>query len=455
MVQVQAETVVRPQSLAGIRVLDFTWVRAGPWGCRWLGTLGAEVIKVEWPQNPDMIRNPGLMSLPGVEPSLNSNYMFNDTNANKLGITLNVRSEKGMDLLRRLIATSDAIVENYSSRVLQGWGLPYEELAKINPGIIYVSQAGFGHTGRNHHYQTMGPVAQALSGLTHLSGLPGEEPAGWGWSYLDDTGGMYTAMAVLTALNHRNMTGSGQHVDLSQMMLGIPLNGSALLGRHRQRQKPEPRGVPAGKQGPLARHSPPPQLPRPHGGPPQRLPNQGRRLLRLVRHSLLLRRGVAQACPGNGVARVGCGTTGSPPSGGRLMDQEELDRGIEAWTLTLERYEIMERCQAAGVRAMPVQSNKDRVENDPQLRHRDMYTELDHPVLGRHSFQNAPFKLSESPAFNHMPAPLIGQHNRQVFEGLLGLSHDELVCRLRGWHLLAPPPWPATRTWMRSSRRGR
>ena len=124
---------------------------------------------------------------------------------------------------------SDAIVENYSSRVLQGWGLPYEELAKINPGIIYVSQAGFGHTGRNHHYQTMGPVAQALSGLTHLSGLPGEEPAGWGWSYLDDTGGMYTAMAVLTALNHRNMTGSGQHVDLSQMMLGIPLNGSALL----------------------------------------------------------------------------------------------------------------------------------------------------------------------------------------------------------------------------------
>ena len=97
MVQVQTETVARPQSLAGIRVLDFTWVRAGPWGCRWLGTLGAEVIKVEWPQNPDMIRNPGLMSLPGVEPSLNSNYMFNDTNANKLGITLNVRSEKGME----------------------------------------------------------------------------------------------------------------------------------------------------------------------------------------------------------------------------------------------------------------------------------------------------------------------------------------------------------------------
>ena len=426
MVQVQAETVVRPQSLAGIRVLDFTWVRAGPWGCRWLGTLGAEVIKVEWPQNPDMIRNPGLMSLPGVEPSLNSNYMFNDTNANKLGITLNVRSEKGMELLRRLIAVSDAIVENYSSRVLQGWGLPYEELAKINPGIIYVSQAGFGHTGRNHHYQTMGPVAQALSGLTHLSGLPGEEPAGWGWSYLDDTGGMYTAMAVLTALNHRNMTGSGQHVDLSQMMLGIPLNGSALLDATVNGRSLSREGFPPGNRA----HWPGTPLLHNYRGPT------------VAPHNAYRTKGggyydwCAIACFSDEEWRRLVQVMGSPDWAaddrfstirGRLMDQEELDRGIEAWTLTLERYEIMERCQAAGVRAMPVQSNKDRVENDPQLRHRDMYTELDHPVLGRHSFQNAPFKLSESPAFNHMPAPLIGQHNRQVFEGLLGLSHDELV----------------------------
>ena len=223
------ESVARPQALSGIRVLDFTWVRAGPWGCRWLGTLGAEVIKIEWPQTPDMIRNPGLVTLPGIEPSLNSNYMFNDSNANKLSISVNLRSEKGLDLVKRLIAVSDIVVENYSSRVLYNWGISYEEMTKINPEIIYVSQAGFGHTGRNHTYTTMGPVAQALSGMTHLSGLPGEQPAGWGWSYLDDTGGLYIAMAALTGLNRRNMTGLGQHIDLSQMMVGIPLNGPSLL----------------------------------------------------------------------------------------------------------------------------------------------------------------------------------------------------------------------------------
>ena len=223
----QEKQIIKPQALAGIRVLDFTWVRAGPWGCRWLGTLGAEVIKIEWPQTPDMIRNPGLVSLPGVEPSLNSNFMFNDSNANKLGISVNVRSEKGLELVKQLISVSDIVVENYSSRVLYNWGLSYEEMSKINSRIIYVSQAGFGHTGRQHHYTTMGPVAQALSGMTHLSGLPEDQPAGWGWSYLDDTGGLYVAMAALTGLNHRNMTGEGQHVDLSQMMVGIPLNGPA------------------------------------------------------------------------------------------------------------------------------------------------------------------------------------------------------------------------------------
>ncbi|PZC49767.1 MAG: Crotonobetainyl-CoA:carnitine CoA-transferase CaiB [Chloroflexi bacterium] len=426
MTQVQAETISKPKALAGIRVLDFTWVRAGPWGCRWLGTLGAEVIKIEWPQTPDMIRNPGIGTLKGVEPSLNSNYMFNDTNANKLGITLNLRSTKGLELVKRLIAVSDIVVENYSSRVLHDWGLPYEEMSRINPGIIYVSQAGFGHTGRNHHYQTMGPVAQALSGLTHLSGLPGEEPAGWGWSYLDDTGGMYTAMAALTALNHRNMTGMGQHVDLSQMMLGIPLNGSSLLDLTINNRSLSREGFPPGNRA----HWP---------GTP--LLNNYRGAT-VAPHNTYRTKGGGYydwctiACFsdqewGNLVGLMGCPAWALDGKfaalSGRLQHQEELDMGIEGWTVTMERYELMERCQASGVRAMPVQSNKDRVENDPQLGHRGMYTELEHPILGRHKFQNAPFKLSESPALNHMPAPMIGQHNREVFEGLLGLSHEELT----------------------------
>ena len=420
------ESVVRPQALSGIRVLDFTWVRAGPWGCRWLGTLGAEVIKIEWPQTPDMIRNPGLVTLPGIEPSLNSNYMFNDSNANKLSISVNLRSEKGLDLVKRLIAVSDIVVENYSSRVLYNWGISYDEMTKINPEIIYVSQAGFGHTGRNHTYTTMGPVAQALSGMTHLSGLPGEQPAGWGWSYLDDTGGLYIAMAALTGLNRRNMTGLGQHIDLSQMMVGIPLNGPSLLditvnGRSLQRE-----GFPPGNRA----HWPGTDLLNNYRGPT------------VAPHNAYRTKGGGYydwctiVCLSDEEWQKLQKLMGDPSWAnderfstlmGRIQNQEELDSGIESWTTTIERYDLMELCQSAGVRCMPVQSNKDRMENDPQLKHRGMFNELDHPVLGRHRFQNAPFHLSESPALNHMHAPLIGQNNREVFEGILGLSHDELA----------------------------
>ena len=112
--------------------------------------------------------------------------------------------------------------------------------------------------------------------------------------------------------------------------------------------------------------------------------------------------------------------------GGRLQHQDELDEKIEAWSKTLGKYELTERCQAAGIRALPVQSAEDRVEHDPQLSHREMYLPMEHSALGLHKVQNAPFKLSETPVFNHLPSPLIGQHTREIVEGLLGYSHEEL-----------------------------
>jgi benzylsuccinate CoA-transferase BbsF subunit/naphthyl-2-methylsuccinate CoA transferase subunit len=111
---------------------------------------------------------------------------------------------------------------------------------------------------------------------------------------------------------------------------------------------------------------------------------------------------------------------------GRLEHQDELDINIEAWSRTLGKYELTERCQAVGVRALPVQSAEDRVENDPQLRHREMYLPIEHPALGTYEVQNAPFKMSATPAENHLPAPLIGQHTQELIEGLLGYTHDDL-----------------------------
>ncbi|MDE2941410.1 MAG: CoA transferase, partial [Chloroflexota bacterium] len=249
MIQPEALALTGPRPLDGIRVLDFTWVRAGPWCTRWLGALGAEVVKVEWPQNPSTRGAGGGGSTPaGLPTNLNTDGHFSDTNANKLSVTLNTRTPRGQDLVRRLVAVSDVVIENFAYGVLERWGLSYEEMKKLREDIIYISMSGFGHTGRDRDYQTMGPIAQALSGMTYLSGLPGEQPAGWGWSYMDDTGGMYGVITTLSAIYHRQMTGRGQHVDKSQWITGVQLNGAAFLDIQANGRSTMREGYPAGNR---------------------------------------------------------------------------------------------------------------------------------------------------------------------------------------------------------------
>jgi crotonobetainyl-CoA:carnitine CoA-transferase CaiB-like acyl-CoA transferase len=420
----QEQIAASPKALSGIRVVDFTWVRAGPWATRWLGALGAEVIKVEWPLSERGRTTGG--SAPGMEPDLNTRTNFNDSNANKKGITVNLRSEKGLDLVKRLISESDVVVENFSAKTLQSWGLGYDELCKLKPDIVYVSQAGFGHTGRHREYLTMGPIAQAFSGMSFLSGLPGKQPAGWGWSYLDDTGGMYIAFSTMTALYHRNMTGQGQHVDLSQMVMGATLNGPALLDATINGRPSEREGFPPGNRA----HWPGTPMLNNYRGPTTAPHNAYRTKGGCYNDWCTI------TCFSEDEWRRLVAVMDSPKwatdtkfttLSGRLDHQEELDQGIQVWAQTIEKYQLMELCQAAGVPAMPVQSTEDRVEHDLQLRHRELYLELEHPVIGRYKFQNAPFKLSETPAINFSPAPMIGQHNQEVFEGILGLTHEELV----------------------------
>jgi crotonobetainyl-CoA:carnitine CoA-transferase CaiB-like acyl-CoA transferase len=430
--------MAQPRALENIRVVDFSWVRAGPWATRWLGAFGAEVIKIEWPES-ERGRLPSSTTPQGTEVNLNTSGNFADTNVNKKSLSLNVRSAKGLEIVQRLITVSDIVIENFSSRVLQKWGLGYEELRRIKPDIVYVSMSGYGHTGRNHHYTTFGPVAQAVSGLTHLSGLPDAPPAGWGWSYMDDTGGMYGAMCALTGLYHRNMTGQGQHIDQAQMISSIPLNGPALLdftvnGRGSRRA-----GFPPGNRA----HWPGTPLVNNYRGPTVAPHNAYRThpggyndWCVIVCHADDEWERLVQVMGAPDWAAADCFATVA----GRLAHQEALDALIEAWSLTLGKYEVTERCQEAGVRALPVQSAEDRVEHDPQLRARGMYQPIEHPALGTHKVQHAPFALSETPAVVHLPAPLIGQHTREIVEDLLGYSHDELRAGFEDGTF-----WPAAR----------
>ena len=409
------------RALENIRIVDFSGVRAGPWATRWLGALGAEVIKIEWPES-ERGRLPSSTTPQGLPVNLNTSGNFNDTNVNKKSLTLNVRSAKGLDIVKRLIAKSDVVIENFSSRVLRNWGLGYEAMCEIKPDIVYVSMSGYGHTGRNHAYTTFGPVAQAAAGLTFQSGLPNEAPAGWGWSYMDDTGGMYGAMCVLTGLYHRNMTGKGQHIDQSQMVSSVPLNGPALLDFTVNKRGSRRPGFPPGNRA----HWPGTPLLNNYRGPTV-APHNAYRTAQggyndwctIVCHSDTEWQALERLVGGTPDPRFAT-------VAGRLTHQDDLDASIEAWTSTLDKYEVMTRCQAAGIRAMPIQSAEDRVDNDPQLRHRGMYQPLEHPALGTFKVQNAPFVLSETPAVNTLPSPMIGQHTREILEALLGFDSDEV-----------------------------
>jgi crotonobetainyl-CoA:carnitine CoA-transferase CaiB-like acyl-CoA transferase len=433
---------VERKPLSGIRILDFTWVRAGPWACRWLAALGAEVIKVEWLQpGTGTFNSRGggagvgdavqANTPPGVPPGFNSNGQFNDTNAGKLGITLNVRDPRGLELTRRLVGMSDIVIENFSSRVMENWGLGYEELRAIKPDIIYVSMAGFGHVGSKHEYVTMGPVVQAFSGLTQSSGLPGKPPAGWGWSYMDDTGGMYGVISTLTALHHRNATGQGQHVDMSQVAAAITLTGPVILdyvlhGRGSRRE-----GFPAGNRAvwpgtPVVNN---------YRGPIVAPHNAYRTAAAPAGNNAGYNDWCTIVCLDDGEWRALVGVMGNPAwaqearfatNAGRIEHQEALDAGIEAWARTLGKYEVMRVCQAAGVRSMPVQSNQDRVDHDPQLRWQGMYEPHFHGVLGTNLMQNFPFTLSDSSVRVERPSPLVAEHNREVLGGLLGVPDAEI-----------------------------
>ena len=420
--------MTKRRALEGIRVVDLSWVRAGPWATRILATLGADVIKVEWPVRgsvhyQDRVTTVGMPE--DAVPSMNGNHWFVEKHMDKRSVTMNMRDERGQELLKRLLAVSDAVLENFTSRVLQNWGLGYEQMRELNPGLVYVSMSGLGHEGRDHSYRTFGPSAQALSGLTSISGLPGEPPAGWGWSYLDDTSGIFGAIAIVSALRQRKRTGRGQHIDLSQVGLGIGLAGSAILDATVNGRPARREGFPPGNRA----HWP------------------GTPLLHNYRGAIAAPHNAYRSAGGgyNDWCAIVCRddadwqslkeVMGSPEWAaaarfdsldGRLEHQEELDERIEAWTLTLGKYELAERCQAAGVPAMSVQSNEDRVEHDPQLRHRGLFAHHPHPVLGEKGYQNLPWQSSEIETTAMRRAPLAGEHNREVLCGLLGLSEDEL-----------------------------
>ncbi len=372
--------------LKGVRILDFSWVLAGPYATRILADFGAEVIKIQPP-------------MPQAEDDFSRGY-YNTWNRNKLGITLNLSKPEGVALAKELVKISDAVVENFTPRVMANWGLDYQNLKKIKPDIIMLSLSTMGNTGPWRDYVGFGPTIQAFSGMTYLTSFPGEPPLGLGTSYADHVAGLFGCLTLLGALEYRQRTGEGQYIDLSQTEAMVSLLGEAILDCLKGREV-----AAVGNSSTEAA---------PHG------------VYRCKGDDRWCAIAVFTDEEWQGFKRA----LGNPPwaedksfvtFAGRLKNKARLDRLVEGWTKKHTAEEAMALLQKRGVAAGVVADASDLAE-DPHLNERGFFVELDKTISDA-----TPIRLSDAPARYRRVAPLRGQDNDYIYKQLLGMSEGEVA----------------------------
>lgn len=394
------------RALEGVRILDFTWVVAGPVAVRILADQGAEIIKIERRDTLDLGTRRGGFS--------------GNLHRGKESTVINMADPRGIAIAQQLAAISDVVIDNFSARVMRNWGLDYDSLKKIKPDIIAVSMSGFGHTGPHKDYVSYGPTLQALSGYTLQMRHPGHEPAGWGYSYADMTGGYSGALAVLMALWHRKQTGQGQFVDLAQFEAISSLVGPGLLDILNNQTPSQPVGNRSQEA-----------LAAPHG------------VYRCKGDDRWCAIAVFTEAEWQSLCRV----LGQPAwtrearfasLTDRLQHQDALDGHIEVWTQQQPAEEVMTRLQEAGIAAGVVANGED-LDRDPQLRARGYWAQLPAQENGKTEdviLDGPPFKLSKTPGYVAAPGPLLGEHTDSVLRRLLNYS-DQQIAQLKEEKVIA------------------
>jgi len=379
--------------LHNVRVLDFTWVLAGPFATRMLADFGAEVIKVQ-PMLP-----------PDVDDKFGFGY-YNIWNRNKMGISLNLGKTEGISLAKKLVGISDIVVDNFTPRVMANFGLDYDNLKKINPNIIMLSMSVMGQTGPWRDYSGFAPAVHAFSGITHLTSGSDGKPVGLGFSYSDHIAGLYASLALLSALEHKKKTGEGQYIDLSQVEAMSSLLGSDILKY----------GISRGKTKKTGNSS-----------------------------SVAAPDNVYQCCGTDRWCAINVNSDeewgkfkdalNNPPwaddekfetMAGRLKNSDELDNLVESWTKQQDAEKVMTILQEEGIAAGIVQNAEDLLK-DKQLMERNFFVNLPHPETGEIITDANPVKMSRTPAEYKRAAPLPGQDNRYVYGKLIGMTEAEVA----------------------------
>lgn len=383
--------------LAGLRVLDFSHALAGPYCTLVLGEFGAEIYKLESPEAGDMGRGWG-PPFTGEDSSY-----FLGLNRGKYGISIDLKRQEGIDLCRRLIGKVDVLIENFRPGTMDRLGLGYEAARRINPAIVYCSISGYGQDGPSRNEAAMDLVVQCSSGLVSMTGTESGERVRSGYSVADVTAGMFAVIGILSALRHRDRTGSGQFVDVSMYDALISAMSSNFMNYLGSGVEPKPMGTAFATIVPY----------------------------RVFEGS---DRGFAIAVGSEKLWSAFCGVIGRPDleshpdyatNADRVMNRAVLEPLIAGIFRERPAAYWIDKLHSVGIPCSLVRTFAEVVA-DPQSAVRGMFPTLVHPEAGPYRVTGVPVKFSLTPAGNDLPAPAIGQHTARVLRDILGLEQETI-----------------------------
>ena len=387
------------KALDGIRIIDMTHNQAGPACTQILAWLGADVIKLEEPGKGDVART-------NMRDQDSDSLFFLILNANKQSLTLNLKTEEGKELFKKVIETADVLVENFSPGALDRLGLGYKVLSKINKRLIYATIKGFGTYGPYSEFKSFEPIAQAMGGAMCATGFP-ENPPTYVWPAIGDSGtGMHMAIGILAALQQRNSSGKGQEVEVSMQdsvanIMRISLRDHQRLGGVQER---------TGNQ--LGKNVPGSTYPCAPGGRND--------------YIYIFAQQQMWKAFANAIGRpdiIEDPRYATPES--RWDNRETLNAIIEGWTRQKTKYEAMRILGDAGVPSGACQDTGEILE-DPHLKEREMIIDIDYPPRGKYKTVGCPIKLSDSPAEIKRP-PTLGEHTEDLLGKLCGVTSEDFA----------------------------
>ena len=382
-------------ALADLRVLELGTLIAGPFCGQLLGDMGAEVIKIEAPGQGDPMRHWGPQTRD--QPSV----WWPVIARNKKAITLDLRQAAGQKIFKELCAKADVVIENFRPGTLEKWGLGWDVLAVINPSLILVRISGYGQTGPYSQRAGYGGIGEAMGGLRYIVGEPDRPPARVGISIGDSLAAVHACMGTLAALHHRDRTGQGQIVDAAIYESVLNMMESLVteydqLGHVRERS------------GAIL----------PRIAPSNVYPTRDGIVMIGANQDTVFAR-LAEAMNQSGLAT----DARYRDHQARGTNQRELDEVIARWSSTLDTSSLLERLEKHGVPSGLIYRAADMLD-DPHIRAREAIVSTPHPRFGTLRMQNVAPRLSLTPGAIRTPAPELGQHNDEIFGGLLGLDVD-------------------------------